>query len=111
MLAQLRPAIVMIVLFTALTGLAYPLAITGVAQLAFSNQANGGVIERNGKMVGSSLIGQSFTSDRYFHGRPSATSAPDPTDSTKTVDAPYNAANSSGSNLGPDVAKACRSRE
>ena len=105
MLAQLRPAIVMIVLFTALTGLAYPLAITGVAQLAFSNQANGGVIERNGKIVGSSLIGQSFTSDRYFHGRPSATSAPDPTDSTKTVDAPYNAANSSGSNLGPTSQK------
>ena len=105
MLAQLRPAIVMIVLFTALTGLAYPLAITGVAQLAFSNQANGGVIERNGKIVGSSLIGQSFTSDRYFHGRPSATSAPDPTDSTKMVDAPYNAANSSGSNLGPTSQK------
>jgi K+-transporting ATPase ATPase C chain len=105
MLAQLRPAIVMIVLFTALTGLAYPLAITGVAQLAFSTQANGGVIERNGKIVGSSLIGQSFASDRYFHGRPSATSAPDPTDSTKTVDAPYNAANSSGSNLGPTSQK------
>ncbi len=105
MLAQLRPAIVMIVLFTALTGLAYPLAITGVAQLAFSTQANGGVIERNGKIVGSLLIGQSFTSDRYFHGRPSATSAPDPTDSTKTVDAPYNGANSSGSNLGPTSQK------
>ena len=105
MLAQLRPAIVMIVLLTALTGLAYPLAITGVAQLAFSTQANGGVIERNGKIVGSSLIGQSFASDRYFHGRPSATSAPDPTDSTKTVDAPYNAANSSGSNLGPTSQK------
>jgi K+-transporting ATPase ATPase C chain len=105
MLAQLRPAIVMIVLFTALTGVAYPLAITGVAQLAFSNKANGSVIERDGKTVGSSLIGQNFTSDRYFHGRPSATSAPDPADSTKTVDAPYNAANSSGSNLGPTSQK------
>jgi K+-transporting ATPase ATPase C chain len=105
MLAQLRPAIVMIVLFTAVTGLAYPLAITGVAQLVFPNRANGGVIERDGKIVGSSLIGQNFTSDRYFHGRPSATSTPDPADSTKTVDAPYNAANSSGSNLGPTSQK------
>ena len=105
MLAQLRPAIVMIVLFTALNGLAYPLAITGVAQLVFPNRANGGVIERDGKIVGSSLIGQNFTSDRYFHGRPSATSTPDPADSTKTVDAPYNAANSSGSNLGPTSQK------
>ena len=105
MLAQLRPAIVMIVLFTALTGLAYPLAITGVAQLALSNQANGGVIERGGEIIGSTLIGQNFTSDRYFHGRPSATSAPDPTDLTETVDAPYNAANSSGSNLGPTSRK------
>jgi K+-transporting ATPase ATPase C chain len=95
----------MIVLFTALNGLAYPLAITGVAQLVFPNRANGGVIERDGKIVGSSLIGQNFTSDRYFHGRPSATSTPDPADSTKTVDAPYNAANSSGSNLGPTSQK------
>ena len=95
----------MLVLFTALTGLAYPLAITGVAQLALANQANGGVIERNGKIVGASLIGQSFTSDRYFHGRPSATSAPDPADASKTIDAPYNAANSSGSNLGPTSQK------
>jgi potassium-transporting ATPase KdpC subunit len=105
MLAQLRPAIVMIVLFTALTGLAYPLAITGIAQLALHDKANGSVIERDGKVVGSTLIGQNFASDRYFHGRPSATSAPDPADSTKTVDAPYNAANSSGSNLGPTSQK------
>jgi K+-transporting ATPase ATPase C chain len=105
MLAQIRPAIVMILLFTALTGLAYPLAITGIAQLAFSDQANGGLIERDGKIVGSRLIGQNFVSDRYFHGRPSATSAPDPNDSTKTVEAPYNAANSSGSNLGPTSRK------
>ena len=105
MLAQLRPAIAMIVLFTALTGLAYPLAITGIAQLALHDKANGSVIERDGKVVGSTLIGQNFASDRYFHGRPSATSAPDPADSTKNVDAPYNAANSSGSNLGPTSQK------
>ncbi|MBG0810354.1 potassium-transporting ATPase subunit KdpC [Methylosinus sp. H3A] len=105
MLAQLRPAFVMIVLFTVLTGLVYPLAITGIAQLAFSEKANGSMIERGGMVVGSSLIGQSFASDRYFHGRPSATSAPDPADATKTIDAPYNAANSSGSNLGPTSMK------
>lgn len=105
MLAQLRPAIVMIVLFTALTGLGYPLAITGIAQLAFPDKANGSIIEREGKTVGSALIGQSFTSPRYFHGRPSATSAPDPSDPAKTVDAPYNAANSSGSNFGPTSKK------
>lgn len=105
MLAQLRPAIVMIALFTALTGLAYPLVITGVAQLAFSAKANGSVIEQGGKIVGSSLIGQNFASDHYFHGRPSATSAPDPADAAKIVDAPYNAANSSGSNLGPTSKK------
>jgi potassium-transporting ATPase KdpC subunit len=105
MLGQIRPAIVMIALFTLLTGLAYPLAITGVAQLAFRDKANGSTIERAGVIVGSSLIGQNFTSDRYFHPRPSATSAPDPADSSKTVDAPYNAANSSGSNLGPTSKK------
>jgi K+-transporting ATPase ATPase C chain len=105
MLAQLRPAFVMIVLFTVLTGFVYPLAITGIAQLAFSDKANGSMIERSGKIVGSSLIGQSFTSDRYFHARPSATSAPDPVDSAKAIDAPYNAANSTGSNLGPTSKK------
>ncbi len=105
MLAQMRPAIVMIALFTVLTGLAYPLAITGIAQLVMSGKANGSVVERDGKVVGSSLIGQNFTSDRYFHGRPSATSAPDPADPSKTVDAPYNAANSAGSNLGPTSKK------
>jgi potassium-transporting ATPase KdpC subunit len=105
MLAQLRPAIMMIILFSALTGLAYPLAITGIAQLVFPGKANGSVIERDGKVAGSALIGQSFTSDRYFHGRPSATSAPDPADPSKTIDAPYNAANSSGSNLGPTSQK------
>jgi K+-transporting ATPase ATPase C chain len=105
MLGQIRPAIVMIALFTLLTGLAYPLAITGVAQLAFRDKANGSPIERGGVIVGSSLIGQNFTSDKYFHPRPSATSAPDPADASKTVDAPYNAANSSGSNLGPTSKK------
>jgi potassium-transporting ATPase KdpC subunit len=88
-----------------LTGLAYPLAITGIAQLMFTGKANGSIIESNGKVVGSALIGQSFTSDRYFHGRPSATSAPDPADPSKTIDAPFNAANSSGSNLGPTSKK------
>lgn len=105
MLSQLRPAIIMIVLFSVLTGLAYPLAITGVGQLVFQGKANGSVIEREGKIVGSALIGQSFTSARYFYGRPSATVAPDPIDSARTIDAPYNAANSSGSNLGPTSKK------
>ncbi len=105
MLTYLRPAIVMIVLFTALTGIAYPLAITGIAQLAFKGPADGSLLTRNGVVVGSALVGQNFASDRYFQGRPSATSAPDPKDATKTVDAPYNAANSSGSNLGPTSQK------
>jgi K+-transporting ATPase ATPase C chain len=105
MFAQLRPALMMILLFTALTGFAYPLAITGIAQLVFRDKANGSIIERDGKVAGSALIGQNFISARYFHGRPSATSTPDPTDSTKTIDAPYNAANSSGSNLGPTSKK------
>lgn len=105
MLAQLRPAIVMLALFTALTGLAYPLAITGVAQLLLSDQANGSVIERDGAVIGSSLIGQNFTSDRYFHGRPSATTGPDPADPSRSIDAPYNASNSMGSNLGPSSKK------
>ena len=98
---HIRPAIVMIVAMTVLTGLIYPLGMTGIAQLVFPHQANGSLIEKGGKVIGSELIGQPFADDKYFHGRPSATSAPDPEDSTKTVDAPYNAANSSGSNLGP----------
>ena len=105
MLAQIRPALVMIVLFTALTGLAYPLAITGVAQFVMPTRANGDIIERDGTIVGSTLIGQNFASDRYFHGRPSATTGPDPADPSKTTDAPYNASNSMGSNLGPTSKK------
>ena len=101
MLNQLRPAIVMIVATTAITGLVYPLAMTGVAQALFPSQANGSLIEKDGKVIGSSLIGQNFASDKYFHGRLSATSDTDPNDSTKTISAPYNADNSSGSNLGP----------
>ena len=101
MLKEIRPAIVMIVLLTIVTGLVYPLAMTGIAQVLFPRQANGSLIVKDGKVLGSELIGQNFTEDRYFQGRPSATSAPDPNDATKTVPAPYNAANSSASNAGP----------
>ncbi|UJX46095.1 K(+)-transporting ATPase subunit C [Xanthobacter sp. YC-JY1] len=101
MLNSLRPAFVIVVLLTALTGFAYPLAMTGAAQVLFPAQANGSLIEKNGTVVGSALIGQAFTSDRYFHGRPSATTGADPADASKTVPQPYNAANSMGSNLGP----------
>ena len=101
MLKEIRPAIVMVVLLTLITGLVYPLAMTGIAGVIFPYQAQGSLIEKNGKVVGSALIGQVFNDDKYFHGRPSATNAPDPKDSTKTVDAPYNATNSMGSNLGP----------
>lgn len=101
MLNSLRPAFVIVVLLTALTGLAYPLAMTGAAQVLFPVQANGSLIEKNGTVVGSALIGQNFTSDRYFHGRPSATTGADPADASKTVPQPYNAANSMGSNPGP----------
>jgi potassium-transporting ATPase KdpC subunit len=101
MLREIRPAIVVLVALTLITGLAYPLAMTGIAGVIFPYQAQGSVIERDGHVVGSALIGQVFTSERYFHGRPSATTAPDPKDATKTVPAPYNAGNSGGSNLGP----------
>ena len=101
MLREIRPAIVVLIALTLITGLIYPLAMTGIAQVVFPYQASGSMIERDGKVVGSELIGQEFISDKYFHSRLSATTAPDPKDSTKTVAAPYNAANSSGSNLGP----------
>ena len=101
MLREIRPAIVLLLALTAITGLAYPLAMTGIAGAIFPVQAQGSLIEKDGKVVGSALIGQEFKDDKYFHGRPSATLAPDPSDSTKTVSAPYNAANSGGSNLGP----------
>jgi K+-transporting ATPase ATPase C chain len=101
MLKEIRPAILILVLLTLITGLAYPLAMTAIAGVLFPKQAQGSLIERDGKVIGSALIGQEFKDDGYFRGRPSATSGPDPADSSKTVSAPYNAANSSGSNLGP----------
>jgi K+-transporting ATPase ATPase C chain len=101
MLREIRPAIVLVVALTVITGLAYPLTMTGLAQVLFPYQSNGSLIQKDGKVVGSALIGQLFTGDNYFRGRPSATNKPDPNDSTKTVDEPYNAANSMGSNLGP----------
>jgi potassium-transporting ATPase KdpC subunit len=109
MLREIRPAIVMILALTVLTGLVYPLAMTGIAQAVFPHQAGGSLIEKDRKVIGSELIGQNFTDARYFHGRPSATTDTDPKDPTKTVPAPYNAANSSGSNAGP-TAKALAER-
>jgi K+-transporting ATPase ATPase C chain len=100
----LRPAFVLLVALTAVTGLAYPLAVTGLAGAIFPAEAAGSLIERDGRIVGSALIGQSFTGAGFFHGRPSATTAPDPADAARTVPAPYNAANSMGSNLGPTSA-------
>jgi len=101
MLKEFRPAIVILLALTLITGLVYPLAMTGIAQALFRYQANGSMIDRDGTVVGSALIGQQFTDEKYFHGRPSATNTPDPNDPTKNADAPYNAANSGGSNLGP----------
>ena len=101
MLREIRPAIILLIALTLITGLAYPLAMTAIAGAIFPKQAQGSLIEKDGKVVGSALIGQEFKEDKYFHGRHSATVAPDPNDSTKTVPAPYNAANSGGSNLGP----------
>ncbi len=102
MLKQLRPTLVLLVALTLITGLVYPLAMTGIAGVLFPRQAAGSLIEKGGQVVGSELIGQTFASDRYFHGRPSATTTADPADATKTVPAPYNATKSSGYNLGPN---------
>src|ERR1700745_3778241 len=101
MLREIRPAIIILLALTLLTGLAYPLAMTAIAGVIFPKQAEGSLIEKDGKVVGSALIGQEFKDDKYFHGRPSATTTPDPNDSSKSVPAPYNAANSGASNLGP----------
>lgn len=101
MLKEIRPAIVLLVALALITGLMYPLAMTGIAGVLFPYQSQGSQTEHGGKLIGSALIGQEFTSDKYFHGRLSATTAPDPQDSSKTVPSPYNAANSMGSNLGP----------
>jgi len=101
MLREIRPAIVLIVALTLITGLVYPMLVTGIAGVVFPRQAQGSLVEKDGKVIGSELIGQVFADDKYFHGRPSATVTPDPKDPSKNIDAPYNAANSGGSNLGP----------
>ena len=101
MLRELRPAITFIIAFTLITGIAYPFLVTGIAQVVFPHQANGSLVVRNGTVIGSEVMGQNFVSDRYFRSRPSATTGPDPADPSKSISVPYNAANTSGSNLGP----------
>ena len=101
MLREIRPAILVLAVLTLITGVAYPLAMTGIAEAIFPKQAQGSLIEKDGKVIGSALIGQNFAGPTYFHGRPSATVDTDPKDATKTVPAPYNAANTAGSNAGP----------
>jgi K+-transporting ATPase ATPase C chain len=101
MIAILRPAIAVVVLFTLLLGVAVPLAFTGVAGLAFPAQAGGSLVVRDGRVVGSALLGQHFAAARYFHPRPSATTEADPADRGGTRAAPYNAASSAASQLGP----------
>ncbi len=98
---HLRPAIMLVVLFTLLTGIALPLGFVGLAGAVMPFQAGGSLVVRDGKVVGSALIGQNWTGDKYLQGRPSATTAPDPADASKTVPAPYNAASSGASNAGP----------
>lgn len=104
MTSHLRPALVLLALFTALTGIAYPLGMTSLAQVAFPLAANGSPVAAGGRVVGSAPVGQAFAADRYFHGRPSATTAADPQDPAKSIASPYNAASSTGSNLGPSSA-------
>ena len=101
MVSHLRPAIVLIAVFTLLTGVIFPLGFVGVGQLAMPFQAGGSLIVQNGKVVGSALIGQNFTADKYFHGRPSALMGTDPKDSSKQIATPYDASESGASNLGP----------
>ncbi len=101
MIEHLRPTFALLGGLTVLTGLVYPLALTGIAQVALPGRANGSLVEVDGRVVGSRLIGQAFTGAKWFHGRPSATTAPDPKDPAATVEAPYDAARSAGSNLGP----------
>jgi K+-transporting ATPase ATPase C chain len=105
MLQTLRTAAAMLLAFTLLTGVVYPLAVTGIGWIMMHDQALGSLVVKDGKVIGSGLVGQAFAKDSYFHGRPSATTGPDPADSSKTIDAPYNAAASTGSNLGPITRK------
>ena len=103
MLSQFRPAFILIISFAVITGLIYPLAITGIAQIVMPSEANGSLVLRDGTVIGSALIGQNFTSEKYFWSRPSLTTGTDV--NGKTIDQPYNAANSMSSNLGPTSAK------
>lgn len=104
MTAFIRPAIAVVGLFTLLLGLAAPLAMTGAAGVFFPREAGGSIVERDGVVIGSLLIGQQFSAERYFHPRPSATTAPDPDREGGTRPAPYNAAASAASQLGPTSA-------
>jgi K+-transporting ATPase ATPase C chain len=101
MLTHLRPAIVLIAVFTLLTGVAFPLGLAALGDIATPFQAGGSLLTRDGHVIGSALIGQSFTSDKYFHGRVSALMGADPKDSSKQVPTPYDAGESGASNLAP----------